>query len=106
MLQAEGSVFTSAEKKGWCKKQGKLSYPFPPFLSFPFLSFSFPFPTPSIIHIFTLGGRWKTWKKRWFVLKDNCLYYFKQETDVDPYGIIPLENLLVRSAEVAKDRKW
>jgi hypothetical protein len=23
------------------------------------------------------GGRIKTWKKRWFVLSDNCLYYFK-----------------------------
>jgi hypothetical protein len=25
------------------------------------------------------GGRIKTWKKRWLVLKDNCLYYFKKE---------------------------
>ena len=24
------------------------------------------------------GGRVKTWKKRWMVLKDNCLYYFKK----------------------------
>jgi cytohesin len=23
------------------------------------------------------GGRIKTWKKRWFVVKDNCLYYFR-----------------------------
>ena len=23
------------------------------------------------------GGRIKTWKKRWFVLSDNCIYYFK-----------------------------
>eukprot|EP01114_Cavostelium_apophysatum_P006874 TRINITY_DN1840_c0_g1_i1.p1 TRINITY_DN1840_c0_g1~~TRINITY_DN1840_c0_g1_i1.p1 ORF type:complete len:1243 (-),score=449.77 TRINITY_DN1840_c0_g1_i1:160-3888(-) len=71
-MQAEGSVFTSAERKGWCRKQ---------------------------------GGRWKTWKKRWFVLKDNCLYYFKQMEDKDPYGIIPLENLQVRPFEV-KGRKF
>ena len=24
------------------------------------------------------GGRIKTWKKRYMVLKDNCLYYFKK----------------------------
>ncbi len=34
-----------------------------------------------ILRIFFLqqGGRVKSWKKRWFVLNDNCLYYFKQE---------------------------
>eukprot|EP01117_Protostelium_nocturnum_P001259 TRINITY_DN1157_c0_g1_i1.p1 TRINITY_DN1157_c0_g1~~TRINITY_DN1157_c0_g1_i1.p1 ORF type:complete len:1157 (+),score=243.01 TRINITY_DN1157_c0_g1_i1:169-3639(+) len=51
------------------------------------------------------GGRFKTWKKRWFVLKDNCLYYFKsQQPDEQPCGIIPLENVQVRVAEKA-DRK-
>ena len=23
------------------------------------------------------GGRIKNWKRRWFVLADNCLYYYK-----------------------------
>ena len=23
------------------------------------------------------GGKHKTWKKRWFILTENCLYYFK-----------------------------
>jgi len=23
------------------------------------------------------GGKHKNWKKRWFILTDNCLYYFK-----------------------------
>ncbi|KAM4722831.1 cytohesin-4 [Rhinophrynus dorsalis] len=49
-----------------------------------------------------LGGRVKTWKKRWFILKDNCLYYFEFTTDKEPLGIIPLENL---SVEIAEDPK-
>jgi len=42
------------------------------------------------------GGRVKTWKKRWFVLSENCLYYFGKVTDKEPKGIIPLENLRIR----------
>ncbi|KAJ3581989.1 hypothetical protein NHX12_016011, partial [Muraenolepis orangiensis] len=38
-------------------------------------------------------GRVKTWKRRWFILTDNCLYYFEYTTDKEPRGIIPLENL-------------
>uniref|UniRef100_A0A8C6K9B0 Cytohesin 4b n=1 Tax=Nothobranchius furzeri TaxID=105023 RepID=A0A8C6K9B0_NOTFU len=50
-----------------------------------------------------LGGRVKTWKRRWFILTDSCLYYFEFTTDKEPRGIIPLENLCVR--EVASTRK-
>uniref|UniRef100_A0A8C5A9P2 Cytohesin 4a n=1 Tax=Gadus morhua TaxID=8049 RepID=A0A8C5A9P2_GADMO len=42
------------------------------------------------------GGRVKTWKRRWFILTDSCLYYFQYTSDKDPIGIIPLENLSVR----------
>ncbi|ODN04798.1 Cytohesin-1 [Orchesella cincta] len=35
------------------------------------------------------GGRYKTWKRRWFILNDNCLYYFEFTTDKEPRGIIP-----------------
>ncbi|KAL6102468.1 uncharacterized protein ACO6RY_02076 [Pungitius sinensis] len=42
-----------------------------------------------------MGGRVKTWKRRWFILTDSCLYYFEYTTDKDPIGIIPLENLCV-----------
>ncbi|XP_064842756.1 cytohesin-3-like isoform X2 [Oncorhynchus masou masou] len=46
-----------------------------------------------------MGGRVKTWKRRWFILTDSCLYYFEYTTDKDPIGIIPLENLCVREIQ-------
>ncbi|XP_058047350.1 cytohesin-4 isoform X1 [Ahaetulla prasina] len=49
-----------------------------------------------------LGGRVKTWKRRWFILTDNCLYYFEYTTDKEPLGIIPLENLSVRPVDDPK----
>lgn len=45
------------------------------------------------------GGRVKTWKRRWFILTDNCLYYFEYTTDKEPRGIIPLENLSIREVD-------
>jgi cytohesin len=30
------------------------------------------------------GGRIKTWKKRFFILSDGCLYYFKHEVCISP----------------------
>ncbi|KFP87258.1 Cytohesin-4, partial [Apaloderma vittatum] len=49
-----------------------------------------------------LGGRVKTWKRRWFILTANCLYYFEYTTDKEPLGIIPLENLSVRQVDDPK----
>ena len=48
--------------------------------------------TLHILQIF----RVKSWKRRWFILNDNCLYYFEFTTDKEPRGIIPLENIRVR----------
>ncbi|XP_072040455.1 cytohesin-1-like isoform X2 [Amphiura filiformis] len=45
------------------------------------------------------GGRYRNWKRRWFILTDNCLYYFEFTTDKEPRGIIPLENLQIREVE-------
>lgn len=45
------------------------------------------------------GGRIKTWKRRWFILTDGCLYYFQYTTDKEPKGIIPLENLCVKEVD-------
>lgn len=43
--------------------------------------------------------RYKSWKRRWFILNDNCLYYFEYTTDKEPRGIIPLENISVREIQ-------
>lgn len=48
------------------------------------------------------GGRYKSWKRRWFILNDNCLYYFEYTTDKEPRGIIPLENISVRVYSAAR----
>lgn len=45
------------------------------------------------------GGRYKSWKRRWFILNDNCLYYFEYTTDKEPRGIIPLENISIRECQ-------
>jgi hypothetical protein len=39
------------------------------------------------------------WQKRWFVLKNNCVYYFNKPDEENPRVIIPLEGLLVRKIE-------
>jgi len=43
----------------------------------------------------------KKWQRRWFVLKNNCLYYFSTPDDENPRVIIPLEGLLIRKLEHA-----
>jgi hypothetical protein len=45
------------------------------------------------------------WQKRWFVLKNNCLYYFSKPEDDDPRVIIPLEGLLVREGKEREKKK-
>lgn len=49
------------------------------------------------------SSRYRNWKRRWFILNDNCLYYFEYTTDKEPRGIIPLENLQVR--DIADNKK-
>eukprot|EP00742_Colponemidia_sp_Colp-10_P006855 GILJ01007348.1.p1 GENE.GILJ01007348.1~~GILJ01007348.1.p1 ORF type:complete len:688 (-),score=84.97 GILJ01007348.1:155-2218(-) len=48
------------------------------------------------------GGRIKTWKDRWFILSDNCLYYFRNPDQKTPQGLIPLEKLQI--GEIVKKK--
>eukprot|EP01090_Pellita_catalonica_P008645 TRINITY_DN19735_c0_g1_i1.p1 TRINITY_DN19735_c0_g1~~TRINITY_DN19735_c0_g1_i1.p1 ORF type:complete len:523 (+),score=91.87 TRINITY_DN19735_c0_g1_i1:61-1569(+) len=57
------------------------------------------FSTPSEKSGFLLkqGGRFTNWKKRWFLLRDNCLYYYQEPGETAaPCGIIPLNNVGAR----------
>jgi len=50
------------------------------------------------------GGSWKNWKRRWFVLKGDCLYYFKTNKDTEETGIIELTRESVVREEPKKKR--
>lgn len=52
------------------------------------------------------GGSIKTWKKRWFVLKGNKLWYFKNKTDTEAKGFIELEaGTIVRDESTHRKKK-
>eukprot|EP01119_Soliformovum_irregulare_P012251 TRINITY_DN3170_c0_g1_i5.p1 TRINITY_DN3170_c0_g1~~TRINITY_DN3170_c0_g1_i5.p1 ORF type:complete len:692 (-),score=166.49 TRINITY_DN3170_c0_g1_i5:1379-3454(-) len=38
----------------------------------------------------------KNWKKRWFVLKDGFLFYFRTPEDMEPMGIVPLRDGILK----------
>ncbi|CAJ0942598.1 unnamed protein product, partial [Mesorhabditis belari] len=42
-----------------------------------------------------------SWKRRWFILSDSCLYYFEHPKDKEPRGIIPLQNVGIKRVENA-----
>lgn len=46
----------------------------------------------------------KNWRKRWFVLKDKRLYYYKTAFDVSAQGIVDLEGYHVESAPEIKKK--
>lgn len=51
------------------------------------------------------GGSIKTWKKRWFVLKGDTIYYFKTQKDPEQTGEIKLEATTVCQAEPGMNKK-
>jgi len=44
------------------------------------------------------GHKIKNWKRRYFILKDNLLYYFKDRKDKNPVGVIVLDRANVQTA--------
>lgn len=50
------------------------------------------------------GGKRKVWRKRWFVVKDHCLFYFKKKGAPEPVGMIPLESLVVEKEAKGKSK--
>lgn len=45
------------------------------------------------------GGRVKTWKKRWVILSGSVLYYFDSPKELQPKGLVPLEQVIVRTSQ-------
>lgn len=52
------------------------------------------------------GDRYKTWNKRWFVLKGANLFYFKSPRDIRMKGIINLRGYRVISDDSIMAGKW
>lgn len=50
------------------------------------------------------GGSIKTWKKRWFVLKGDTIYYFKTPKDTEQTGEIKLEPTSACNSEPAMNK--
>eukprot|EP00735_Rhodelphis_limneticus_P008517 TRINITY_DN2155_c0_g1::TRINITY_DN2155_c0_g1_i1::g.12753::m.12753 TRINITY_DN2155_c0_g1::TRINITY_DN2155_c0_g1_i1::g.12753 ORF type:complete len:456 (-),score=146.91,sp/P54644/KRAC_DICDI/44.54/1e-132,Pkinase/PF00069.20/1.9e-75,Pkinase_Tyr/PF07714.12/9.4e-36,PH/PF00169.24/1.3e-23,PH_11/PF15413.1/1.1e-08,PH_3/PF14593.1/1e-05,PH_3/PF14593.1/1.6e+02,Kinase-like/PF14531.1/19,Kinase-like/PF14531.1/3.4e-05,Pkinase_C/PF00433.19/1.4e-05,PH_9/PF15410.1/9.9e-05,PH_9/PF15410.1/4.6e+03,PH_8/PF15409.1/0.00068,PH len=51
------------------------------------------------------GAVVKNWKRRWFVLKDKQLYYFKKPSDLEPKGTVNLEDVTIAHATHATKRQ-
>eukprot|EP00729_Bicosta_minor_P016931 gene16931-16785_t len=47
------------------------------------------------------GGKWLTWKKRWFSVRGNQILYFKEQGESKPLGAYPLDKdgVLTRTVE-------
>ena len=45
------------------------------------------------------------WKKRWFVVRDGCVFYYSKPDSEKPNGFIKLKGLFVGRAEDAKRKK-
>lgn len=55
------------------------------------------------------GKNGRSYKKRWCVLKDNFIYYFKSEKDTNsgaPLGVIPLQDSKVETIETNEKSKY
>ena len=100
-------LFFNPEKEGYLRKEGADGG----------ARGQFSLSTLSCFVIVCQGSRWcvpggakKTWKARWVVLKDKCLYYFKHQDDESPCGIIPLPGVRARRLDLrcglGRDKDW
>ncbi|KAJ3442547.1 non-specific serine/threonine protein kinase [Anaeramoeba flamelloides] len=52
------------------------------------------------------GGRIKSWKKRWFVVKDKIVYYYKTEKSQLPRGMFALTNTITLGLTKKRRKKF
>eukprot|EP00735_Rhodelphis_limneticus_P003600 TRINITY_DN15088_c0_g1::TRINITY_DN15088_c0_g1_i1::g.24920::m.24920 TRINITY_DN15088_c0_g1::TRINITY_DN15088_c0_g1_i1::g.24920 ORF type:complete len:204 (-),score=15.74,sp/Q8N4B1/SESQ1_HUMAN/32.99/8e-13,PH/PF00169.24/3.7e-19,PH_11/PF15413.1/2e-06,PH_8/PF15409.1/0.012 TRINITY_DN15088_c0_g1_i1:960-1535(-) len=50
-------------------------------------------------YLWKRGGRWKTWKRRWFVLQQATLIYYYEQGDKIPINFIQIQGCEVKSSE-------
>ena len=49
------------------------------------------------------GAKWKTWKRRWFILRQSVLEYYASPKDANPRGVIRLAEICAVIPEVLTD---
>ncbi|KAF9419434.1 hypothetical protein BGZ94_009428, partial [Podila epigama] len=59
-------------------------------------------------HLIKLGNAYKTWKKKWFVLRGDNLTYYKNTKEYQPHGIIPLNTVIdcLQTDPVSKTKQY
>ncbi|KAF9141825.1 hypothetical protein BG015_001158 [Linnemannia schmuckeri] len=59
-------------------------------------------------NLLKLGNKYKTWRKRWFVLRGDKLTYYKNHKEYQPHGIIPLSTIIdcLQTDPVSKSKQY
>ncbi|KAG0247166.1 hypothetical protein BG011_001916, partial [Mortierella polycephala] len=59
-------------------------------------------------YLLKLGNTYKTWRKKWFVLRGDKLTYYKNQKEYQPHGIIPLSTIIdcLQTDPVSKHKQY
>ncbi|KAG0351290.1 hypothetical protein BGZ54_003329, partial [Gamsiella multidivaricata] len=59
-------------------------------------------------YLLKLGNTYKTWRKKWFVLRGDKLTYYKNMKEYQPHGIIPLSTIIdcLQTDPVSKSKQY
>ncbi|KAG0203809.1 hypothetical protein BGX28_004050 [Mortierella sp. GBA30] len=59
-------------------------------------------------YLLKLGNKYKTWRKKWFVLRGDKLTYYKNTKEYQPHGIIPLSTIIdcLQTDPVSKSKQY
>ncbi|KAF9948956.1 hypothetical protein BGZ72_009171 [Mortierella alpina] len=59
-------------------------------------------------YLLKLGKTYKTWRKKWFVLRGDKLTYYKNTKEYQPHGIIPLSTIIdcLQTDPVSKHKQY
>ncbi|KAF9112535.1 hypothetical protein BGX27_003214 [Mortierella sp. AM989] len=59
-------------------------------------------------YLLKFGNKYKTWRKKWFVLRGDKLTYYKNAKEYQPLGIIPLSTIIdsLQTDPVSKSKQY